>query len=940
MAGAQSSLLDFRKAAGLAGGALAALSGVAMAGAINEARKFEAAMVELEKVTDPSTAEEMSGAIKDMAETIPLAQQELAAIASDAGRFGIEGSESIQNFTEAVAKMATATNISSQEAGESLAKLAELTNTPISEVENLGSSINELSNNFATSAQEIVDSMMRSAGAMSQFGLTQTEIAGFSAALNEVSESSERAGTRMRRLVQEISNPKKIQDMAAALGMNVEEYQRMQENNPRELLLQMIEGFKEGGSTADQLNKNLSTTSRQALAGLSQNLDGVNQALGMSADAFEENTSLQKEFDAATDTFNAKLQTTLNRLRNVAITIGNVLLPYATRLLDWVASGISRFQDFNEATNGVAATVGLIATFIGGLGTAIAAFMPQITAAASLIGGGFTAALGSAGAALSALLGPVGLVVAAVVGLVAVFSGRLPQILNIVDRVFAKLPGLIRRGINAAINWVMNTGIPMFRNAVTTLARRGANAVDLLSQWLPPRVRKAITVTVGWIRENAVPMTRQAMTFLAQQAANALGWLQANLPPFIRRAITAAINWVRNTGIPLAKQGFRTLAEGSLQALQWLRKNLPTLIKQGVKAAINWVRNTGIPLAKSAFQAYINAVITIWGTIIDRAPPLIKKGIRMAISWLRENGPGLMKRAFELVGTSLRETALLFLGAHGALMSLFRDFATFAVDYLKTDAKGDLTTAIEEAFDALVTAGEAVLKALTPPDGIIAQIMGDIRDYLRNEAASDLKAAAEFLFDVVIAAAEGLYDGLIGNSIIPEMLADVISAVRNWDLPGAIRNKVDDALGEAEDFASDFKDAGKDLLDTFIDGIKSKTNAVGRAVDGAVQKARDKLPGSDAKEGPLSDLTASGAAFPETIAAGIEGNQRPVDDAATEIAETAMISPDGRQWPTQPRREGATTNVYNIDVDVPQGTDVDTAARTIADEVKSIGMND
>lgn len=490
---ASTGLTSFKKKVGLAGGALAALAAGGMAVAINEARKFQAEMVELEKVTNPETANQMSAAIMEMAKTIPLAQTELAQIASDAGRFGIEGPKNIESFTRAVSKMATATDISAQQAGEALAKLAELTGTPITKVENLGSSINELSNNFATSAQEIVDSMLRSSAAMSQFGLSQTEIAGFSAALNAVSESSERAGTRMRRLVQEITNPKKIMDMARALGMNVDQYKAMQENNPRQLLLRMIEGFKEGGRTANILNTNLSTTSRQALAGLSQNLDGVNRALDMSAKSFRENTSLQKEFDTASKTFNSRLQILKNRLTNVAITIGNQLLPPTIKLINLIARGVEKFSQWNQKTNGVLSALTLVGAAITGLVTVVAVLVNAVGGVAAIMGAASTVAAGL-GTAFTILTGPIGLVVAAIAALAIAWQQNLFGIRDHTRTALSAVQNIIGR----VLGWIRSQWAE-HGDRITSEARKTWEFIRSTISEVMTRVRAVIAPALNWL---------------------------------------------------------------------------------------------------------------------------------------------------------------------------------------------------------------------------------------------------------------------------------------------------------------------------------------------------------------------------------------------------------------------------------------------------------
>jgi len=366
-----SKLGDFRVAVGLAGGALAGLATGGLVAATKAASNFEDSLVELEKVAGAETAAEMNSEIMEMAETIPLTQSELAELTADASRFGVEGTENLRTFTESVAKMATATNLGTEQAGESLAKLTTLTETPVSKVENLGAAINELSNNYATSSQEIVESMLRSSAAMNQLGLSNTEIVGLSASLNEVSESSERAGTRLRRFSQELMNPKKTEDLAAALGMTAEEFKTMRKESPEQLIMQMATAMKDGGETADALRTALSTTSRQALSGLGQNLSSVRESMDMANESFEEGTSLQEEFDAQTSTFSSQVQLLKNRLRALGIEVGNVLLPHLTDFLGSINSYLDSSDSVLNQLSAQEKMWGLVATAIGGAGLAL-----------------------------------------------------------------------------------------------------------------------------------------------------------------------------------------------------------------------------------------------------------------------------------------------------------------------------------------------------------------------------------------------------------------------------------------------------------------------------------------------------------------------------------------------------------------------------------------
>lgn len=66
-------------------------------------------------------------------------------------------------------------------------------------------------------------------------------------------------------------------------------------------------------------------------------------------------------------------------------------------------------------------------------------------------------------------------------------------------------------------------------------------------------------------------------------------------------------------------------------------------------------------------------------------------------------------------------------------------------------------------------------------------------------------------------------------------------------------------------------------------------NALGEAMDEALQPVADRLPQSDAKIGPLSDLTARGAAIPETLAAGIRQASAELPAALAEALPGASL---------------------------------------------------
>ena len=87
-----------------------------------------------------------------------------------------------------------------------------------------------------------------------------------------------------------------------------------------------------------------------------------------------------------------------------------------------------------------------------------------------------------------------------------------------------------------------------------------------------------------------------------------------------------------------------------------------------------------------------------------------------------------------------------------------------------------------------------------------------------------------------------------------------------------------------------FGEAGRRLVTTFVDGIKSVAMAPINAVKGIFGKISNLFPHSDAKEGPLSTLTLSGKKTMTTFAEGVALAAKSPANAITKGLEGARVS--------------------------------------------------
>jgi TP901 family phage tail tape measure protein len=307
-----------------------------IAKATQEAIKFQTEMIGLRKILGERQAFGIGEAIGDLSKEMPLARQELVKVAETAARLGIRGSSNILSFTRTMAMMGVATNISAEEAADALARVAKQTGLPVAKLENLGSVINELSNTMATSASEIVAAVRRSAPELARLGVPAEDIAALAATLNTVSESATRAGTRLRRLAQALSDPNKIKVFASALGKTTGEIRRMREEDPTKLILEIVNAMAEGGAAAERLASGLDARVRLALAALAQVQGDLNIALAMGKDEMEKNSSLFLEYSRILNTVVSKQQLFTNRITETRRELGENLLPAMSMWLDFL----------------------------------------------------------------------------------------------------------------------------------------------------------------------------------------------------------------------------------------------------------------------------------------------------------------------------------------------------------------------------------------------------------------------------------------------------------------------------------------------------------------------------------------------------------------------------------------------------------------------------
>lgn len=692
-------IFSLRGAALAAGAALGYLGTKAIGKAISAASEFEDAMVEVQKVTDPdkTNVPALNDAIRDMAPELRVAQDELASMAAQGARLGISGTENLKEFITVTSQMAVATELSTDKAAKAFAKLVAQTDASAKDMRGLGAAVNQLSNQTEAGADDIVTAATRSGVSLTRLGLSADEVIALNGAIAGLGASARRTGTRLRRLPQQIMDPKKTEDLAGAMGMTVDQFKAMREENPTKLMLLMAKRFRDNDDAARKLSSTLASSSTVALNLMAQNLDQVKESLETAGHQFEEGGSLIKEFELAAATFSSRLKETKLILKNIAITTGEFLLPRLKQLLELINPLLKGFQDMNEATDGLLGTLTAATAAVGGLGVAMSAFLNIFGLAGS---GGV---VGAAATALSIFGNVVFVALAAVTAFVAVTGSELPKVQSAFDNAFG---GAVSE-LQAFIRFLQGT----LQNAA-----RGAQ--EFWQKWgdeflaTAAAVSDALGEIFGLLKDLIVPPVRAAMGAV-QSIWRATG-------DTLIGTTLAAIQTVART-VEAGVADIRTVVQGATAKLEALWAAHGDEVIATIRGTVGRVVGVFERLAgglRSALQAAREEVILFIASLrfnllasggpVNRALAgflgIFHSALFGDFRGALESAKGFVEDFAELVGIALGHLARLWDRHSDTVLAVAR--GAYQV------ARNIITIAIEAIRDAVVEALDLIDKAL------------------------------------------------------------------------------------------------------------------------------------------------------------------------------------------------------------------------------------
>ena len=324
-------------------GGVAIITGAVMAGkkAVQMYAEMEQEMANVRKYTGMTAeqVEHLNEEFKKIDTRSP--REELNRLAQEAGRLGKSSEEDVLGFVKAADQI----NVALDELGDGATlQLSKLTSI-FGDEERLGtersllavgSVINELSQNCTAGASYLAQFGQRLAGVGAQAGMTVPQVMAFGAVLDSQGQKVEMSATALSKLIMNLF--KNTEKIASATGMDLEKFNAALKSSTNEGLLMLLNRLNELGDMSvlapvfADMGENGARASA-VISALAGNVDMLIWEQEEAAKAFEEATSVTKEFDVQNNTVQAGLEKARNGFQEMAISLGQELMPVMRHLI-------------------------------------------------------------------------------------------------------------------------------------------------------------------------------------------------------------------------------------------------------------------------------------------------------------------------------------------------------------------------------------------------------------------------------------------------------------------------------------------------------------------------------------------------------------------------------------------------------------------------------
>lgn len=350
---------------------------------------------------------EMQNIIKGMGRELPLAHEEIARLFAAGGQLGMNDVGELKEFATMSAHMSVAFGMSSEEAADAIGGFRTALKMNLSEVRTTLDLMNQFANTSSSTEKGIAEIVSRIGPLGNVAGVSAKPLTALAATLDSMKIQPEIAATAIKNMMLSMvagtAATKGQRAAYAKLGIDVEKLARDMQRDGPAAILAVLEAVQklEKHEQASIMQEIFGKESLTAIAPFLDNMELAKKNLRMVSDEAAYAGAMQKEFNNRSKTTANALQLAKNRMSELGINLGSVLLPPLNQLLELTGPVVSVFADWAAANPTVVTSLmgvvgGLVAVKVGMLAARLAvsgvrsAFL-TVSAPVQLLRGGFQA---------------------------------------------------------------------------------------------------------------------------------------------------------------------------------------------------------------------------------------------------------------------------------------------------------------------------------------------------------------------------------------------------------------------------------------------------------------------------------------------------------------------------------------------------------------------
>lgn len=513
------------------------------------------------------------------------------------------------------------------------------------------------------------------------------------------------------------------------------------------------------------------------------------------------------------DNLSGQLTILKSALEGLAISFGELLIPYLTQFVQWLTGVVDKFNSMDEDTKklivtiaGIAAVVGPILTVLGKVVSAVGTVIKVITTiggAISKLGGIASTVLGGLKAAVTGLFAliqahPVVAVITAIIAVLLLLWNHCEGFRDAVKGIWDAICGFFKSAAEAIVSFFQ--GLPeFFAGLWEGIKQAFTGVVEFFSELFQGAIEAIQTLWSGLVEfftnlwEGIKEVFSSALEFLSGLFSSAiegikslwstLGEFFSGLWEGIKTIFTRVVEFLNS------------LWQAHLEQMRQLWSTLTeffTTLWEGIKAVFSAVAE----FFQSIFQAAWDNIQAIWSVVVD---------------WFSSVWEGIRQGAQALVD-NLRE---FFTSCWEAIKAVWDTVVAFFTSV------GD---GIREVFS---TVTQAIQGFFQEASDAVREIWSSIVEFFQK-VWSDIQAA---------------FDGV--KEFFSKTFSAAVEAIKSaWSgIKGFFSGIWSDICGVFSNVGSKFREIGSNIVEAMKNGISGAWNSLVRWVSGLIDDVVDSVTG-------------------------------------------------------------------------------------------------